>query len=150
MIGIIKQKLFLEKMEKNSKILNSIEPVFIYDGECPFCKYYAELCEIRSKIGNLKIIDARSNIALCNELSHKGFNLSQGAVIIVSGEILYGWKAINWISNKIQASNYMLYFISTIFASSTRARIVYPILLIARSAALSMKGLSTDPTLISK
>ena len=37
------------------------EITFIYDGECPFCNHFAELLELKSKIKNITILDARKN-----------------------------------------------------------------------------------------
>ena len=44
--------------------LFSLEPmdsklVFIYDGHCPFCNYFAELLELKSSLPNIQIKNAR-------------------------------------------------------------------------------------------
>ncbi len=126
-------------------IKSSNKPTFIYDGDCPFCKYYAELSEIKSNIKDLVIIDARKNIDLCHELLEDGYNLSDGAIIIASGDVHYGWKAIHWISNEMEASNKLLSFLGSIFISPNRAKCLYPLLLIARKTILRFKNLSPNP-----
>ena len=32
-----------------------------YDGQCPFCRRYVRLLELRSEIGDIALIDARSD-----------------------------------------------------------------------------------------
>ena len=66
--------------------MNNSSFTFIYDGECPFCNHFAELLELKSKLNNISILDARKNPNLVKDLLSKGFDIDQGAVLLqISG-----------------------------------------------------------------
>ncbi len=114
--------------------------IFIYDGECPFCNHFAQLVEIKSKLPNIKIQDARKNpLSL-----PPGYDMNtQGAILIKDGELLQGAEAINWICIEIeQPSDKLLGILKMLFTSKTRTFALFPLLLIARRATLFLKGVS--------
>ena len=51
--------------------------LFIYDGECPFCNYFAQLLELKSRLPSLEILDGRKNLALLSQLYKQGFDLNK-------------------------------------------------------------------------
>ncbi len=112
--------------------------LFIYDGECPFCNYFAELLELKSNLPNLQVKDARKNPP---ELP-KGYDMDiNGAVLLRDGEMLHGAKAINWVCSQIEnPSDALLKVLTRTFSSGKRASLIFPILLIARRIALFFKG----------
>jgi len=118
---------------------------FIYDGECPFCNHFAELLEIKSKITNINILDGRKNLTLINSLLDKGYDLDKGAILIKDENILHGADAINTICKEIKnPSSSLLSILSTIFKSSKRTKVLFPLLVRARRFALISKGISTS------
>ena len=118
---------------------------FIYDGECPFCNHFAELLEIKSKITNIKIIDGRKNLNLINSLLEKGYDLDKGAILMKDEEIFHGAYAINEICKEINnPSSSLLSLLSTLFKSSKRTKLLFPMLVRARRFALISKGVSTS------
>ena len=118
---------------------------FVYDGECPFCNHFAELLEIKSKITNIKILDGRKNLSLINSLLEKGYDLDKGAILINKEEIFHGAYAINEICKEINnPSSSLLSLLSTLFKSSKRTKILFPLLVTARRFALISKGVSTS------
>ena len=118
---------------------------FIYDGECPFCNHFAGLLEIKSKIDNIKILDARKNLNLINELFKKGYDIDKGAILLKDDEIYHGADAINTICNQIKnPSNSLLKLLSSLFKSKKRTKLFFPLLLRARRFALTSKGVSTS------
>ena len=76
---------------------------FIYDGECPFCNHFAELLEIKSKIKNITILDARKNQSITNTLLNKGYDIDKGAILLIGDDIFHGAEAINTICNQINS-----------------------------------------------
>ncbi len=134
-------------MSNKNKLLftEDTNPLFIYDGKCPFCNYFAELTELKSGIPGLTIKDGRDNIDLLNELNKQGYKFSNGAILIVGDNIMHGDTAITWICAQMNTSDNMLKFLSRILASERRTKIVYPFLLVARRLALTLKGHSIDP-----
>ena len=118
---------------------------FIYDGECPFCNHFAELLEIKSKITNIRILDGRKNLKIINSLLDKGYDLDKGAILLKDEEIFHGSDAINTICKEINnPSSNLLSLLSTIFKSTKRTKILFPLLVRARRFALISKGVSTS------
>ena len=111
---------------------------FIYDGECPFCKYFAELIELKSGISEVEIKNARENYF---ELP-RGYDMDiDGAILLIDDQMLFGASAINYISSQIKnPSDSLLNILGLVFRSSKRSRFLFPALLIARRIALYLKG----------
>ena len=118
---------------------------FIYDGECPFCNHFAELLEIKSKIKNISILDARKNQIITKSLLNKGYDIDKGAILIKGDDIFHGAEAINTICNQINnPSGRLLKLLSNIFKSNKRTKLLFPFLIRARRFALISKGVSTS------
>ena len=118
---------------------------FIYDGECPFCNHFAELLEIKSKIENIKILDARNNLSLMNSLSNKGYDIDKGAILLKDDDIFHGAEAINTICKQINnPSSNLLKLLSILFKSYKRTNLFFPLLIRARRFLLTAKGVSTS------
>ena len=121
------------------------ELTFIYDGQCPFCNHFAELLELKSKIKNISVIDARENYNLTKSLLKKGYDIDKGAILLKGNDIFHGSEAINTICNQINnPSGRLLKTLSNIFKSNKRSKILFPFLLRARRLALISKGVSTS------
>ncbi len=121
------------------------ELTFIYDGECPFCNHFAELLELKSKIKNISILDARKNQTITNSLLDKGYDIDKGAILLIGDDIFHGAEAINTICNKIcNPSGKLLKLLSNIFKSKKRTKLLFPFLVRARRFALISKGVSTS------
>ena len=121
------------------------ELTFIYDGECPFCNHFAELLELKSKIKNISILDARKNQIITNSLLNKGYDIDRGAILLKGNDIFHGAEAINTICNQINnPSGKLLKLLSNIFKSRNRTKILFPFLVRARRFALISKGVSTS------
>lgn len=41
--------------------MSDAKMVVIYDGECPFCRSYVSLMALRDRVGQVDLVDARSN-----------------------------------------------------------------------------------------
>ena len=118
---------------------------FIYDGQCPFCNHFAELLELKSKIKNISILDARKNQTITYSLLNKGYDIDKGAILLKDDEIFHGAEAINTICNQINnPSGRLLKLLSNIFKSNKRTKLLFPFLLRARRFALISKGVSTS------
>ena len=118
---------------------------FIYDGECPFCNYFAELLEIKSKIKKISILDARKNKIITKSLLNKGYDIDKGAILLMDDDIFHGAEAINKICNQINTpSGKLLKLLSNIFKSDKRTNLLFPFLVRARRLALIAKGVPTS------
>ena len=54
----------------------------VYDGGCPFCRHFARRSELLGGLPDLIIRDGRSDHELRRMLGRRGFNLSNGAVLM--------------------------------------------------------------------
>ena len=112
--------------------------IFIYDGECPFCNYFAELLELKSNIPNLELKNARETP---RELPDWYDMDIKGAMLLKDNEILHGAKAINFICTQVNdPSDRLLEILRFVFASQHRTNSLFPFLLIARRISLLFKG----------
>ena len=120
--------------------------LFIYDGECPFCKHFAQLLELKSSIAELEILDGRKNLALLSKLYKQGYDLNKGAILISNEKIMHGADAINWICSEIkEPSDSLLEVLRIIFNSNKRTNFLFPLLLWSRRLALTLKGKVWQP-----
>lgn len=117
----------------------------MFDGGCPFCRSFAELSELRSGIPDLRIRDGRADHELRHRLAARGFHLRDGAMLLDGERILHGAEAIQWVCDRMQPSAPLLRVLAPLFAAPGRARATYPLLLLARRLALSLRGLPVDP-----
>ena len=124
----------------------SNKSIFIYDGECPFCKYFAELLELKSCLPELEILDGRKNLALLSQLYLQGYDLNKGAILIHNENIMHGASAINLICSKLKEPNdSMLEVLRIIFTSTKRTNFLFPFLLWGRRFSLTLKGKIWQP-----
>ena len=124
----------------------SDKSLFIYDGDCPFCNYFAELLELKSCLPELEILDGRKNLALLSHLYKQGYDLNKGAILIHNEKIMHGAAAINWICSKLnKPSDSMLEVLRIIFTSTKRTNLLFPFLLWGRRLSLTLKGKVWQP-----
>jgi hypothetical protein len=120
-------------------------PLLVFDGGCPFCRHFAELSELRSGIPDLRIHDGRADAPLRQRLNAGGWALRDGAVLLVGDQVLHGAAAIQWLCARMTPSAALLRLLAPLLAGPARARRLYPLLLLARRAALAARGLPVDP-----
>ena len=120
-------------------------PVLVFDGGCPFCRHFAELSALRSGIPDLQIRDGRQDASLRQALSRRGYRLVDGAILLVDADVLHGDAAIQWLCSRMTSTAPLLRLLGPLFAEPQRARGLYPLLLLARRLALTVKGVPIDP-----
>ena len=54
------------------------EILLVYDKECPACNNYCQLVRIREDVGDLKIVNARENSEVRDEITKMGLDIDQG------------------------------------------------------------------------
>ena len=124
----------------------SDKSLFIYDGECPFCKHFAQLLELKSSLPEFEIIDGRKNLALLSKLYNQGYDLNKGAILVHNENIMHGANAINWICSNIEEpSDSLLEIIRIVFSSNKRTKFFFPFLLWSRRLSLTLKGKVWQP-----
>lgn len=145
---------WLRRLKSNHKIsatlLSSSQDVamsitLVYDGGCPFCRHFARRSELLGGLPDLIIRDGRSDHELRRMLGRRGFNLSNGAVLMKGERIWHGSEAIAMLCQHLTPSDPLLQLLHGLFRNPRTANLLYPGLLAARQLALGLRGLPLDP-----
>jgi predicted DCC family thiol-disulfide oxidoreductase YuxK len=118
--------------------LNREEILLVYDGECPACNAYCQVVKTRESVGDLRIVDARENSEVLQEISAQGLDIDQGMVLKMGKQLYYGSDAIHTlalIGSRSGVFNHLNYWV---FKSKRLSSIVYPILRISRNLLLKI------------
>ncbi len=118
------------------------EILLVYDRECPACNAYCQVVQIRKSVGDLKIVDARENSAVLNEITSAGLDIDQGMVLKMGNQLYYGPDAINMlalIGSRSGVFNRLNYWM---FKSKIASKILYPVLRACRNTLLKLLGKS--------
>mgnify|MGYP000023513879 FL=1 len=116
------------------------EVLLIYDKECPACDNYCQVVRIRETVGKLRLIDARENSEVLEEITALGLDIDQGMVLKLDGQIYYGSDAIHalaLISSRSGLLNRLNYYL---FRSKRLSHVFYPILRFFRNVLLKVLG----------
>jgi predicted DCC family thiol-disulfide oxidoreductase YuxK len=117
----------------------------VYDGGCPFCRHFAQRSELLGGVPDLVIRDGRSDHELRANLRRRGYNISNGAVLMNGDQIWHGSEAIAMLCKHLTPTDPLLRLLHGLFSDTRRANLLYPGLLAARQIALGLKGLPLDP-----
>ncbi|MCO4759734.1 MAG: DUF393 domain-containing protein [Oceanospirillaceae bacterium] len=116
------------------------EVLLIYDKECQACDNYCQVVRIRETVGKLRLIDARENSDVLEEITALGLDIDQGMVLKLDGQIYYGSDAIHalaLISSRSGLLNRLNYYL---FRSKRLSHVFYPMLRFFRNVLLKMLG----------
>ena len=116
------------------------EILLIFDKECPACNNYCQLVRIRNDVGELKIVDAREDGPILQEITDMGLDIDQGMVLKMGDKIYYGSDAIHalaLISSRSGLFNRINYWL---FKSKILSYILYPVLRFCRNLLLKILG----------
>ena len=118
------------------------EILLVYDRECPACNAYCQVVNIRESVGELRIVDARENSQIMEEITAQGLDIDQGMVLKMGGQLYYGADAIHalaLIGSRSGIFNRINYWM---FKSRTASSLLYPILRFFRNLLLKILGKS--------
>lgn len=116
------------------------EILLVYDKECPACDNYCRVVRIRESVGNLRIVNARDESGIMQEITTAGLEIDDGMVLKMGGRLYYGADAINalaMISSRSDLFNRLNYWI---FKSVRVSRVLYPVLAACRGVLLKILG----------
>ena len=116
------------------------EILLVYDKECPACDNYCQVIRIRETVGRLKLVNARDNSDVMQEISAKGLDIDQGMVLKMGDQLFYGADAIHalaLISSKSGLLNRLNYWM---FKSKRVSAFLYPVLRACRNLLLKILG----------
>jgi predicted DCC family thiol-disulfide oxidoreductase YuxK len=122
--------------------MSDAKMVVIYDGECPFCRSYVRLMALRNRVGEVDVVDARSDDPRVVNVQERGYDLNEGMIAVYGGKIYYGSDAIALISTLSANAGAVQMILSKLLGNSTRARLLYPVMKFARRITLKALGRS--------
>ena len=116
--------------------------IVVYDGECPFCRNYCRRVRIQRNVGCLKLIDARLDSEIMQEITQRGLDIDQGMVVKIDKCIYYGSDALHVLSLLSSRSNLFNQINFWLFCHPLITRVLYPVLRACRNLVLKTYGVS--------
>ena len=127
----------IDPMASGTKII-----YFVYDGECPICHMGADLYKVRQSVGMLKTVNARieKDHLVMQEINQARLNLDEGMVIKYNNQLYQGEEALHLMAMIGANSGWFNRFNNALYKSKLLTKLSYPVMKIARSIALKLKG----------
>ncbi|WP_299554757.1 DCC1-like thiol-disulfide oxidoreductase family protein [uncultured Tateyamaria sp.] len=117
------------------------DPVrIVYDGDCPFCSAYIRMVRLRDTVGDVELVDARSDHEVIDRISTAGLDLDQGMVVEMSGQLHCGDAAMTSLAMMTTQSGAFNRIMRLMFSRPAIARLVYPPLVAGRALTLRLLG----------
>ena len=116
------------------------ELLLVYDRECPACNAYCQVVRIRESVGELRIVDARENSEVMDEITSQGLDIDQGMVLKMGNQLYYGSDAVHTLALMGSRSGIFNRINYWIFKSKTISSILYPVLRFFRNFLLKILG----------
>jgi predicted DCC family thiol-disulfide oxidoreductase YuxK len=115
---------------------------FIYDGQCPLCNTAAKAYRIRKAVGDLQVIDARSdnNHPVLIDVIARGYQLDEGMVIKWNDHYYQGADALIIMALVGTSQGWYNRINALLFRSRWVARLLYPSLRGTRNLLLKVKS----------
>jgi len=117
---------------------NSI--LLIYDKDCPACNAYCQMVRIRQSVGELKLINAREDTEVMQQITAQGLDIDQGMVLKMGDNWYYGSDAIYMLSLLSSRSGLFNRLNYHLFKSKRLAKWLYPLLRFFRNLLLKLLG----------
>ena len=112
----------------------------VYDKQCPMCHQYCRMARIRKAVGELILVDARTDHWIMKEISEAQLDIDQGMVLKIEDTLYYGSDAIHALAMLSGRSDLFNRFTWWLFKSKSRAKWLYPFLRSCRNFALKLLG----------
>ncbi len=117
---------------------------FVYDGDCPVCSYTARALRIRRSVGDLHLVDARSDgdHPLIRRITAVGLDLDEGMVIAFGDRFYHGADALQVMALLGSSHGWFNRLNAALFRSPTIARVAYPMMRAGRNLLLRLRGVA--------
>lgn len=125
-----------------TEIINPHIVYVVYDGECPFCRNYVRLANMRAAGAAVELVDAREKGPVVLECAKRGFDLDVGMVVILEGRFYHGGDAVTRIALISSPSDILNRVNRWIFGRPGLSRLLYPGLRAGRNVTLRILGIS--------
>lgn len=113
-----------------------------YDGDCYFCKNYAEFAKLRSKVGDVELISLRSDHADVQNIRARGYRVNRGFVVEHDGTWLEGDKAFSYLNLLMRGNGLAQKFLIQIAKKPRLSAVFYRFLVFGRYLLLVLQGLT--------
>lgn len=114
----------------------------VYDGDCPLCRASAHAVRVKKTVGQLHMLDARTNRdhPLMTQIAAEGLDLNEGMVVRFEGRLYHGMEALHILALLGSEHDAFNRLSAWIFKSKTRTRVLYPVMKLARRISLKILG----------
>lgn len=120
---------------------SSQDAFLIYDGECPFCSFYARKSEFETQTGRtLTLIDANRAPELLAELRQEGCDIEEGMILVLDGRRYQGAAAMTALEAMTNGTGWFGRSSKWFASNPKRVRAFYPWFRRLRRAALWVRG----------
>jgi predicted DCC family thiol-disulfide oxidoreductase YuxK len=118
----------------------------LYDGACPFCDDYVRYQRLKSAVGTLELIDARTRPEAVRAHGLVPADFEDGMVVVVDGKAYHGAAAMHQLSLLAERPQRLwVRAVAAMSRSARSARILYPWLKAGRRIALAVLGIPRFP-----
>jgi len=114
--------------------------VIIYDGDCPFCSAYVTLVRLRETVGEVELVNARSDDPRVATLLAEGVDLDEGMAVLWQGRRHVGAEAVHLLALLSGQGGGLNRLQRWLFRSPRVARRIYPWLVRGRRLWLRLAG----------
>ena len=114
--------------------------LLIYDKDCPACNAYCQMVRIRQSVGELKLINAREDTEVMQQITARGLDIDKGMVLKMGDNWYYGSDAIYMLSLLSSRSGLFNRLNYHLFKSKRLAKWLYPLLRFFRNLLLKLLG----------
>jgi predicted DCC family thiol-disulfide oxidoreductase YuxK len=116
------------------------EDYLLYDGECPACSSYVAFSRLRRLHPSLKVLDARENAGMVEDLRRRGYEINEGMVMQLDGRIFFGAEATRQIARHAQEGGVLRGAVLNAIGDAPWSRALYPVLNACRRLLLRALG----------
>lgn len=116
-----------------------------YDGDCYFCRNYAELVELRNSVGDVRLISVREDTPDVRDIMAAGYNLNTGFVVDHDGVRMSGSEAYSYLSGLMRKETIIDRIIGWTADNPRLSKRFYPVLVGLRMVLLAVQGLALIP-----
>ncbi len=121
--------------------ISSQDEFLLYDGECPFCSFYARKSRFKTQAGRpLTLIDANRAPELVAGLRAQGCEVEEGMVLVFGGRRHKGAEAMTALGTMTSGGGWLGGLVKWFASNPKRVRAFYPWFRRLRGAALWVKN----------
>lgn len=115
---------------------------YVYDGECPLCRTAAKALRIRESVGNLHLVNARTEAThpVIQEINARAIDIDKGTVMKFGGRFYHGADAMILMGLLGSKNGWFNKMNAVLFRYPTFATIAYPPIRFCRNMLLALKN----------